>query len=81
MKKVYQRERKRKHRYLVGFVGDGNCVYDMREHDIKGRNWVKPLTLNQAKRALTKLVRASGRHAIYEIVPIAIFDRQKYECE
>ena len=73
-KTIYEKEKKRKHRFLVGFVGDGQVVYDMRDNTTKGKRWVEPLTLLQAKRALKKLNKARGdKYAIYEVVPYAIF--------
>jgi hypothetical protein len=77
MENTYRKERQRKHRYLVGFVGEGNVFYDMRRHQQIGRAYVEPLTLVQAKRALKELDRESGKHAIYEVVPVAIFVRRK----
>jgi len=65
---IYKKESNRKHRFLVGYVGDGNVFYDMREEEFS-RHYVMPLTFLQAKRALKKLESKDAKVAIYEVVP------------
>lgn len=62
---------KRRHRFVVGYSGDGNCIYgavpvpDASEC----RGYTNPLTLNQAQRRIkTGAFTATVR--IFELVPI-----------
>ena len=64
-----------KHRFLIGYIRDGNCVYDMEENEIKGRRWVNPLTLFQAKRIIKKLSSTECRKVIFELKPYIIVER------
>lgn len=66
----------RKHKYLVGYVGEGQCVYDFKFKS-NPRQYVEPMTLAQAKRKVEELNTPSAKVAIYELVPIAVFKNPK----
>ena len=57
--------RMRKHNYLVGYQGEGQCVYGKEE---EGRGFVDPLTLLQAKRLVKKIVTLTRRGKIKSVV-------------
>ena len=58
---------KTKHKYLVGFIGDKQCVYGL---DVNGTaSYVGPMTLLQAKKQLASL--GDGSKTIYELKPIS----------
>lgn len=64
---------KTKHKYLVGYVGDKQCVYgkDNKEH---GVSWVDPMTLAQAHYLAAKHMQKTHAVRIYKIVPLAHFE-------
>lgn len=57
---------KTKHKYLVGFMGDKNCVYGKDVDSLA--SYTQPLTLLQARRQLAQL--SDGEKTIYELKPI-----------
>lgn len=63
---------KAKHKYVVGFVGENQCVYGKdrysETYECEVASFTHPLTLWQAKRQLKKL--SSGKKTIYELKPI-----------
>lgn len=71
MKKVH------KHNYVVGFPGEGSCIYGK----VPGRrireDWTiaNPMTLGQAASMLKDL--DGYPKAIYKLVPVAIMTRDK----
>lgn len=56
---------KAKHEYVVGFVGDIQCVYGK---DATPPQYIEKLTLHQAKKRLKQMVY--GRKTIYKLVPV-----------
>lgn len=63
---------KEKHKYLVGFIGDRQCVYGKDKKDSRFANpvasYTQPMTIRQAVRQLKIL---TGRKTIYELKPIS----------
>ena len=61
----------RKHNYVVGFIGENQCVYGKDIHDDRLKDdiasYVAPLTIHQAIRQLKTL---TGRKAIYKLVKV-----------
>lgn len=63
----------RKHNYVVGFVGERQCIYGKIDND--SRSWIDPLTLFQAKGRVKHLYRTRGlKRAIYEIKLLKVID-------
>lgn len=60
---------KTKHKYLVGWQGDIQCVYGRSRKD--GLNFVDPLTLQQMKRLLKVFRAQRGTLVVYELKPYA----------
>ncbi len=67
----------RKHNYVVGFTGEGNCIFGK----VPGRRikevWTtaNPMTLNQAT-SMIKELHGSPK-VIYRLVPLATFTKGK----
>ncbi len=63
---------KDKHKYLVGFIGEMQCVYGKDEKDSRFTNdiasYTKPMTIRQAVRQLNTL---AGEKTIYELKPVS----------
>lgn len=63
---------KTKHKYLVGFIGDKQCVYGKDVKDSRFTNdiasYTKPMTIRQAVRQLKTL---TGTKTIYELKPVS----------
>lgn len=61
----------RKHNYVVGFVGERQCVYGKDKFDDRFQtdvsDYIKPMTINQAIRQLKTL---TGKKAIYKLVKV-----------
>ena len=75
---LYKHEKDtRKHKYLVGYTGENQCLYDFKETDIHSRTWVNPLTIFQANQFIKKLASDDAEKAIYELVPIKIIKGKK----
>lgn len=51
--------KKRRHRFLVGFSGDGNCVYGL-EHQQLDSRWEQPLTRSQALRMKRRIDKSNA---------------------
>ncbi len=58
----------RKHNYLVGYRGEGQCVYGRAETDSDWNDSVDLLTLFQAKQRRKKLLGRGGK--IYKLVEL-----------
>ncbi len=61
--------KERKHNYLVGYVGEGQCVYGrLFEGEF---HWAQPMTLAQSKRLLRGLhPTPKQKTTVYKLVPI-----------
>ena len=57
-----------KHEYVVGYVGDKECVYGQPTTDGDAK-WIDPMTLHQARRELRDW-DSSLERAIYRLVPV-----------
>lgn len=61
----------RKHNYLVGYKGEGQCVYG---DEKQGYGFTTPMTLSQAKRLSKKVFGQIGRKkfkfVIYKLVEV-----------
>lgn len=64
---------RRRHRYVVGYVYDGNTVYG-KGYSGNGVSCTHPLTLWQARRRLAEM--PDPNCAIFELVPIAVRERE-----
>jgi hypothetical protein len=67
---------KTKHKYLVGFTGDNQCVYGKDVFDEKCgyiSQYCSPMTIHQVTQLLKKFHKPE-RVAIYQLVPIKIND-------
>lgn len=63
----------RKHNYVVGFLGDRQCVYGKFDKD--ERSWVDLLTLSQAKKRINDLSSSPrSKRAIYELKLLRVID-------
>lgn len=66
-----KRKDKTKHKYLIGFIGDKQCVYGKdvfcKTYDASVASFTQPMTLFQAERQLKQL---NGQKTIYELKPI-----------
>ena len=58
----------RKHNYVVGYRGEGQCVYGERDEEIHYSNWTGPLTLMEAKIRVGEL-RNKGA-VVYKLVEV-----------
>ena len=62
----------RKHNYVVGYEGEGQCVYG-KEVEVK-YNWIDLLTLWQAQKLAKKIVSQNGKKinksVIYKLVEV-----------
>lgn len=67
---------KTKHKYLVGFIGDNQCVYGKDTNS--AFSYTHPMTLLQAKRQLKEL---SGKKTVYELKPVQVQPPQPGEGE
>lgn len=71
-KDLWQKENSKKHRFVVGYVGAGQVIYNMREKE--RLNHIEPSTFLQAKRALKELHPTSRqRIAIYELKLVDVY--------
>lgn len=63
----------RKHNYVVGYEGDGQCVYGKPEED-GSSNYITPLTLIQAKMLAKKIVdkrcKIIDKSVVYKLVRV-----------
>lgn len=62
------RNDKTRHKYLVGYEGDNQCVYG-KDFELVAQ-WADPLTLKQAVERIKELDGNSDRH-IYKLVSVA----------
>lgn len=62
--------KQRKHRFVVGYCREGNCIYGKERGRSIRNDWTiaRPMTLWQAKSMLNDLHGAPK--AIYELVPV-----------
>jgi hypothetical protein len=67
----------RRHKYLVGYRGEGDAAYDMKR--VKhSRHYAEPLTLFRAKQAVKELRSYDVDRVIYELVPVIILRKKPY---
>jgi len=61
---------KEKHKYLVGFIGEMQCVYGKEDSRFTGdiASYTRPMTIRQAVRQLNIL---TGEKTIYELKPVS----------
>ncbi len=65
------KSRKREHRFVVGYPYEGNVIYGKstkNENGIERIEFVKPMTISQAKRYLKEMPEKSA--AIFEVKEI-----------
>ena len=62
----------RKDRYLIGYPGPGECVYDARSVAPGSMDYLQPMTLHEARRVLAKLKGPASRKsmALWKLVPV-----------
>lgn len=64
----------KKYNYLVGYVGENQCVYGQDVYNDKFRtkvaSFTQPMTIPQAKRAIKRL-STKTKKVIYKLVPVA----------
>lgn len=56
----------RKHNYVVGYEGDGQCVYGV--DDGNCQQWINPVTLYQAKKMSKKIITPQIRKPVKSVV-------------
>lgn len=63
----------RKHNYVVGYTGEGQCAYGKRGLD-EGCGWVNLMTLNQAQTLSKEIVSLDGKKisksVVYKLVEV-----------
>ena len=65
----------RKHRFLVGYPGDGECAYGF---DGTGGDWLNLMTREEAASAAReRLVDVTNTRVVYELVPVLVIKREK----
>lgn len=69
----------RKHNYVVGYEGKGQCVYGKREDDDNRYNWIDLMTLKQAQKLSKKIIYKYDdgkieKSVIYKLVKVKMED-------
>ncbi len=68
--------RHRKENYIVGFGGEGRCVYG-RDNKDRTASLTDPMTLAQAKTSVQKLMKLQDdrtKRYIFKLVPVETID-------
>ena len=63
-----KKKKERKHNYVIGYPGAGQCVYGKHDDDGHYHSWVDLLTPHQAKAVQKKMPNRSAR--IYRLVDV-----------